>query len=65
MLTRPKNELASDSELFIYSDGWKNDQDKPKVLEVREYLKTIKGFKKVTIVAREENYGLADNIIDH
>lgn len=59
-----KNELASESELFIFSDGWKNEQDKPKVLEVREYLKTINGFKKVHIIERERNYGLADNIID-
>lgn len=59
-----KNELADKSELFIFSDGWKNDQDKTKVLEVREYLKTIDGFKKVHIIERERNYGLADNIID-
>jgi hypothetical protein len=59
-----KNELASESELFIFSDGWKNEQDKTKVLEVREYLKTIDGFKRVHIIERERNYGLADNIID-
>jgi len=59
-----KNELAQDSELFIFSDGWKNENDKPKVLEVREYLKTINGFKKVTIIERDKNWGLAANIID-
>jgi len=59
-----KNELASESELFIFSDGWKSEQDKPKVLEVREYLKTIDGFKKVTIIERDKNWGLAANIID-
>ena len=59
-----ENELARESELFIYSDGWKNDHDKPKVLEVREYLITIDGFKEVHIIERERNYGLADNIID-
>ncbi|MEM5947463.1 glycosyltransferase [Spirochaetia bacterium 38H-sp] len=59
-----KNELASDSELFIFSDSWKNDNDKSKVLEVREYLKTIYGFKKVTIIERDKNWGLANNIID-
>ncbi len=59
-----KNELAQESELFIFSDGWKNENDKPKVLEVREYLKTINGFKKVTIIERDKNWGLAANIID-
>jgi len=59
-----KNELAQDSELFIFSDGWKNENDKPKVLEVRDYLKTIDGFKKVTIIEKDKNWGLAANIID-
>lgn len=59
-----RNELASESELFVFSDGWKNNEDKPKVLEVREFLKTINGFKKVHIIERERNYGLANNIID-
>ena len=59
-----KNELAKDSELFIFSDGWKNENDKPKVLEVREYLKTIDGFKKINIIERDRNWGLANNIID-
>ena len=59
-----KNELAQESELFIFSDGWKNEDDKPKVLEVRDYLKTIDGFKKVTIIEKDKNWGLANNIID-
>jgi hypothetical protein len=59
-----KNELANESELFIYSDGWKSEVDKPKVLELRDYLKSIDGFKKVTIIERDRNWGLADNIID-
>ena len=59
-----KNELASDSELFIYSDAAKNASAVERVNEVREYIKTISGFKKVTIVEREKNWGLADSIID-
>ncbi len=58
-----KNELASESELFIFSDGPKPG-DEEKVKEIREYLKTITGFKKVTIIEREKNWGLANNIID-
>lgn len=59
-----KNELASESELFIFSDGAKNEDDMAKVQEVRSYLKTIDGFKKITIIERDENLGLANNIID-
>ena len=59
-----KNALASRSELFIYSDAPKNEDTKKSVKEVRDYIKTINGFKKVTIVERNKNWGLADSIID-
>lgn len=59
-----KNELANESELFIFSDAPKNEIVQEKVNEVREYIKTINGFKKVTIVEREKNWGLANSIID-
>ena len=59
-----KNELAKDSKLFIYSDTAKNENALNKVNEVREYIKTINGFKKVTIIEREKNWGLANSIID-
>ena len=39
-----RNELASKSELYIYSDGPKNDKAIENVAEVREYIKTIEGF---------------------
>lgn len=59
-----KNHLASKSELFIYSDAEKNKESKQKVTEIRKYLKTITGFKKITIIERNENWGLANSIID-
>jgi hypothetical protein len=58
------NYLASDSKLVIYSDGPKSENDIKKVQSVRDYLKTISGFKKVTIRASQSNKGLADSIID-
>lgn len=57
-----KNELAADSELFVYSDGPKSDTDRANVTAVREYLKTITGFKTVTVVEREANLGCARSI---
>lgn len=59
-----KNYLALESDLFIYSDAPKNIKDSGKVAEVRKYLKTIDGFKKVIIVEREKNFGLEKSIID-
>ena len=49
-----KNELAKESELFIYSDAPKDEVAEEKVKEVREYIKSIDGFKKVTIIEREK-----------
>jgi hypothetical protein len=59
-----KNELASKSELFIFSDAAKNDSAIDKVKEVRNYIKNIDGFKKITNIEREKNWGLANSIID-
>jgi hypothetical protein len=59
-----KNALADESELFIYSDGAKNDAVSLHVRNVREYLQTIEGFKKVNVIEREKNWGLANSIID-
>lgn len=58
-----KNELADQSDLFIYSDGPKDEQAEKAVQKVREYIHTIDGFKTVTIREREENWGLAKSII--
>ncbi len=57
------NQLALESELFVFSDGAKNASGEPFVNEVREYLKTISGFKKITIEVSESNKGLAASII--
>jgi len=59
-----KNELADRSDLFIYSDGPKEEQAKNNVKEVRNYIHTVDGFRTVTIREREQNSGLASSIID-
>jgi len=57
------NNLASKSDVYIFSDGYKNDVDKNDVLEVREYLKSIEGFKSIQVVEASQNKGLANSII--
>ncbi len=59
-----KNELASKSVLYIYSDGPKNLYDETSVIELRKYLYGISGFFKVSIIERSNNFGLSDNIIE-
>ena len=59
-----KNELAEKTELIIYSDAAKSHKDEIGVQQVRDYLLTITGFKTVSIIEREQNWGLADSIID-
>jgi hypothetical protein len=58
-----QNTQATESDLFIFSDAAKKETDQQAVKEVREFLETVTGFKKVTIVAREHNWGLAKSII--
>jgi hypothetical protein len=59
-----RNTLSKNSEVFIFSDGWKGDYDKQEVLNLRKYITEISGFKKVFIILRSENFGLSKNIID-
>lgn len=59
-----KNELAAESELFIYSDAAKDETSQAAVKKVRAFIRSIQGFKKITITERAENWGLARSIID-
>lgn len=54
---------ASESDLFIFSDAPKNKEAIESVHSVREYLKTISGFKSINVIERNKNYGLATSII--
>ncbi len=59
-----KNELAEESDLFIFSDAPKNAKVSSTVQEVREYIRSIIGFRSLTIIEREENLGLANSIVN-
>ncbi len=59
-----KNEFAKESMLFIYSDAEKDNSEKISVDEVRNYVRSIEGFKTLTIIERDKNFGLAATIID-
>ncbi len=59
-----RNTLAKDSVLFIFSDAPANKNDFEEVLEVRQYIRGITGFKNIIIEEATENKGLARSIID-
>ena len=59
-----QNLLAQESDLIIFSDASKSELQTAKVRDVRDYISQISGFKSITIVERETNYGLAKSIID-
>jgi hypothetical protein len=59
-----ENEPVAESDLFIFSDAAKKPEAAESVRKVREYIRTITGFKSVKIVERDRNWGLANSIID-
>lgn len=61
--TLQNNVFAKESELFVFSDGPKSDGDRKAVQEVRDYMRSLSGFKRVTLIEREINTGLSRSII--
>lgn len=59
-----KNSLAAESDLIIFPDAEKSGAHAAAVQVVRDYIHTIQGFKSVSIVMREKNFGLARSIVD-
>lgn len=59
-----KNILANESDLIVYSDAPKSEAQAANVQEVRKYIREIEGFKSLTVIERDTNFGLARSIID-
>lgn len=59
-----KNKEAIHSDLFVFSDASKNEEANENVEQVRNYIKTVNGFKAITIKEQTQNQGLAKSIID-
>ncbi|SKB67063.1 Glycosyl transferase family 2 [Sphingobacterium nematocida] len=54
---------ASDSDIYIYSDGAKNADGIDSVNRVRAIIREPWNFKSIHIIERSKNVGLANNII--
>lgn len=57
------NTFAKESEIYIFSDAPKHHKENYHVQQVRDYIKTVHGFRKVTIIEQKQNMGLAKSII--
>jgi GR25 family glycosyltransferase involved in LPS biosynthesis len=61
------NPEAKDSELFVYSDGAKEnttESEMEHIEETRQVIKSLVGFKSVTLIESNVNKGLANSIIE-
>ena len=60
-----QNSEAKDSELFVFVDGPRDHvpTDRDRVVAVREYVKTIQGFRQLTYTFAERNKGLGASVI--
>jgi len=58
-----QNELADESDLIIFADGARTLEDAERVNTLREYLRSITGFRSVEINEQPNNLGLAQSII--
>lgn len=57
------NQSANQTDLIIFSDGPRRSSNAGQVQEVRDYIRTIRGFKSVQIIESDINKGLAKSVI--
>lgn len=52
---------ADETVVFIALDGPASNSASEKQISIKKYISKIKGFKKVNLIQRDENYGAVDN----
>src|SRR5438105_1622918 len=58
-----RNEGAAQSDLFVFCDGVKHGRSSEAVERVRSVVRLASGFRSVTVIERDHNFGLARSII--
>lgn len=58
------NPLAASSDLIVYADNARKPDDQPAVDEVRSLVRSLDGFRTVTVIEAPVNKGLAPSIIE-
>lgn len=59
-----ENPEASQTTLYIVSDGWQHESHRQAIEGVREYIGTITGFKEVKTRFRDTNWGMGNSSRD-
>lgn len=59
-----QNREAAVSDLYVFSDAARSAEDAAAVEMVREEIADIQGFRSMSVVERNENFGLARSIIE-
>jgi len=59
-----KNRLAESTDVYVFSDGPKRPRDAECVASVRDVVREAWKFRQVTLIERDRNWGLAENIMD-
>lgn len=59
-----KNPQACQSELYVFSDGGKDELSWKLVNELRTYLHTIRGFKQIHLIERSRNIYIEQNVTE-
>lgn len=63
LLSLAGNALAGDSPLIIYSDAPKIEAHEARVLEVRDFISHLSGFKSIEVIYQTQNQGLSKSIV--
>lgn len=63
ILALQANHLAIDTDLFVVSDGPKDENAKDSVKALREYIDSVEGFKTVHRIYRNENLGVFKSVL--
>ncbi len=58
------NDLAAKTDLIVFSDGAKDTSQNREIKDVRNYLRSVTGFRSIKIVESNQNQGLASSIIN-
>ena len=61
--TLARNTLSEGTDLVVFSDGPRGEQDAAEVAAVRELARAASGFASVTLIERPVNMGLARSVI--
>lgn len=58
-----RNTLAAQTDLFVFSDGPRREDEAEAVAAVRDLVRSVSGFASITLVERPKNMGLARSVI--